>query len=93
MSSLSLSTKRNITTTTTRDDQFKFKVSFLSEDRFCNALFDSYLLLVSGLEFGSTISSNSSNTPLEFSTQLLADFITGRLGGPKEIELASQITR
>lgn len=53
----------------------------------------SYLLFVSGIEFGATLSSTITAPPLELSTQLLADFISGRLGGSHDVALASRITR
>lgn len=53
----------------------------------------SYLLLVSGVEFGAVLTSSPGAPPLEMSTQLLADFISGRLGDPQEMLLASKISR
>lgn len=58
----------------------------------------SFVLLVSGLEFGATLVTTSSEgeeevTPLELSTQMLADFVSGRLGGQEHVSLASRITR
>lgn len=60
----------------------------------------SYVLLVSGLEFGSTLVSSTPNgeglddvASLELSTQMLADFVSGRLGGEEHARLASRIGR
>ena len=48
---------------------------------------EKYVLLVSGLELGSE--SESSMLP----AQLFADFVSGALGGPNDIKLASQVVR
>jgi hypothetical protein len=66
----------------------------------------SYVLLVSGLEFGSTLVASSPEgtgegegggvddvMSLELSTQMLADFVSGRLGGEEQMHLASRIGR
>ncbi|CAM9388468.1 unnamed protein product [Ectocarpus fasciculatus] len=58
---------------------------------------DAYVMLVSGLAFGETAPApEAANEPLggaAFSTELLGEFLGGRLGGPDDVKLASQITR
>ena len=60
----------------------------------------SFVLLVSGLEFGSTLVATTEEgggvddvMSLELSTQMLADFVCGRLGGEEHVRLASRIGR
>eukprot|EP00603_Paraphysomonas_imperforata_P012666 CAMPEP_0114455398 /NCGR_PEP_ID=MMETSP0104-20121206/3079_1 /TAXON_ID=37642 ORGANISM="Paraphysomonas imperforata, Strain PA2" /NCGR_SAMPLE_ID=MMETSP0104 /ASSEMBLY_ACC=CAM_ASM_000202 /LENGTH=429 /DNA_ID=CAMNT_0001627817 /DNA_START=57 /DNA_END=1346 /DNA_ORIENTATION=+ len=60
----------------------------------------SFVLLVSGLEFGATLLSSTTENEsvdevasLELSAQMLADFVSGRLGGEDHARLASRIGR
>lgn len=60
----------------------------------------SFVLLVSGLEFGATLLSSTPDggaidevASLELSAQMLADFVSGRLGGEEHARLASRIGR
>jgi hypothetical protein len=52
-----------------------------------------YLLLVSGLEFGSALTGEGQAPPLELSAQMLADFVGGRVGGEHAALVASKIVR
>lgn len=63
----------------------------------------SFVLLVSGLEFGSSLLAAGGEEgggigvddvmSLELSAQMLADFVSGRLGGEQQVQLASRIGR
>lgn len=50
---------------------------------------DKYLALVSGIQMGAQSSSGS----MELSQQMLADFLSGRMGDEDDIQLASQIVK
>lgn len=50
---------------------------------------DKYLALVSGIQMGSESSSGS----MELTQQMLADFLSGRMGDEDDVQLASQIVK
>mgnify|MGYP002214565580 CR=1 FL=1 len=53
-----------------------------------------YVMIVSGLSIGaSNVPENDDGNTNEFTTQLLFDFLSGRLGGDQELKKASCITR
>ena len=53
-----------------------------------------YVMIVSGLSIGaSAVPENDDGNSNEFTTQLLFDFLSGRLGGDQELKKASLITR
>ena len=77
-----------------------FSESVSPSEEMKNTSDDEFVLLLSGLEFGSTLVTSSGEgggiddvTSLELSAQMLSDFVSGRLGGEEHVRLASKIGR